>query len=108
MQKENVKKKLAETLSPQKLAREQFEYYKAYCQRILHDASNYLEDLDEDGLQELTSHSPSGDGNGMDNDFLNFGLFRPLDILEAMDLLINLYDIANGDKDPGDFDPSEY
>lgn len=102
--KSEVLKKMSETLSPQKLAREKVEVFKKYCISILEDVIECFEDIDRDALSSITFSSPAGDAYGLDNDPINFGYEKPMDALEAMDTLVRLQKIADGDEDPSPYE----
>lgn len=91
---------MAETISPQKLAREKLEAYQKFCIDILKNVIACFETLDEEELREMTFDSPSGDAWGLDNNPINFGFKEPLDALEAMQELIRLEKIADGEEEP--------
>lgn len=100
MDKNKVKVKMEETLSPRKLAYEKYDVYRKYCIGVLQEAIECFQDLDLPKLDEMTFSSPAGDDYGVDSNPINFGFSWNMDALEAMRTLVHLKEIADGEIEP--------
>lgn len=59
-------------LSPEELAKKQFEVLKKEVVKRLDEISNYIEQNNFDKVSERLAYSPAGDGYGGDNHFICF------------------------------------
>jgi hypothetical protein len=89
-----VEKYLKESgVSNKEISKIKFNKLKENGLKRLKEVIGLIEKDDYNKIQKLTASSPSGDGYGCDNDYINFGDIIgavDMDILELSDMLQNL------------------
>jgi hypothetical protein len=77
---------------PEDLAELQYQQLNKHIIRILEQVTNYVRNESYDEIKKMLSHSPAGDGYGLDNDFINFTYLdtESMDILEVIEKLERL------------------
>ena len=89
---------MTKEFNPRALAREKYDTYKKYIVSKLDEVKEKILKEEYGEIERLTSYSPSGEGWGSDNNFIDFGFDEnPKDILEAVNYLVFLNMYANGD-----------
>jgi hypothetical protein len=87
--------------TPESLAKKQHEHLKKFVIKKIEVILDIIKQENYEEVEHFTSYSPSGDGYGLDNNFINFSYSNSeenaLDIIEVVDELKYLKNIYRGD-----------
>lgn len=88
MTKNDITKMMEEVHSPKELARKKYEAYKTYVLQVLDNVKQEIERESFSNIEKYLFESPSGDGWGLDNHCIDFGINnRVMDIYDACQML---------------------
>jgi hypothetical protein len=95
MDKKDLKEIMTKEHCPKEIARNKAEVYVNFCVHKLREIADLIEDYDFDEINEYLFFSPAGDGNGEDNECIDFGYTKSRDIADAIKEIKDLFKFAN-------------